>query len=49
MLQGATAVADNSGQARAVLGIYDYTDFLGHDRRLARPIENVNPLFASVH
>ena len=49
MLQRAAAVADDSGQSRAVLGMYDHTNFLSHDHRLAWPTENVNPTNASVH
>ena len=49
MLQWAAAVADDSGQSRAVLGIYDHTNFLSHDHRLAWLTENVNPMNGSVH
>ena len=48
LLEGAIAVADDSGQSLAVLGIDDNADCLGHRNRIAQPAPNRNPLFASM-
>ena len=49
MLQRPTAIADDRGQTRAILGRHDDGYSLGHDRRIARSNHSVNPIFRSVH
>ena len=49
VFQRTAAVADDSGKTRAVLGIYDHTNFLSHDHRFAWLTQNVNPMIVSVH
>jgi hypothetical protein len=49
MFKGTIAISDDLLQAFSVGGVQKDADCLGHDRRLARFRDFVNPMTASMH